>query len=774
MPLNDTSLKRHFGVCVECLTLNRVTDWLEYCPDPNDRHDRWERPASPPISPVDMPQHACIAIGIDRYRYMQPLRYALEDAHEFHAAIAQLDASETTSETSETSLNLGTLNGWSQTGAENGNGNGNGSTNGNSPIAPSIATLTPFTISVPDDDPPHHDHHLLLTETSPQVSDRSTYPTREAILHALYRWTSDTVTPDQTLWCFFSGYGLEVDGVDYLLPIEGNPNRLDETAIPIETVFDALAAAPTDRVVLILDINRPTSADRDSDIGLQTYTLAKTRNIPTILSCQPHQRSYETRDLRHGLFSAVLLEALRHRKCPTLESLERYLTERVPELCNLHLQPTQTPLLAIGDRVASPFILFDTTPPCPANLASLGTNANAATVQPTQAHSHNHNHDSPFAPETTQNDDVTATIAALPSGDQISSEQEFQSDSGFNSTLDTPSKSETASNIDQERGQTPTSEINTPNPLDFETSAPAIMTPHESIERSVRSPIALASSILVWLGLFGAVLGLGLWLNDRVTDTPIEAEIPQASETIATPTDQPQSNSNQNPTQNPTQVSAQNPTQNPTQNQPSTLKPTPTQPNQSIAQPLAPSFEPGTIATLHSVQASPLSAAIIKARTLKANDPGYASRMQTIERWGLTIFEIAQSRADHGQWTLAIAAARLVPPELGAVKTRAYHSIKQWTHAQVNEQILTAARKMITPNQVSSYWRAIDRLRAITEGQPFYDQARTQIDAWSWEMLKIAQTRAAIGQRTAAIQAARLIPRNTAAYADARQKLEQW
>ena len=721
-----------------------------------------------------MPQHACIAIGIDRYRYMQPLRYALEDAREFHAAIAQLETSETR-KINQSSLNLGTLNGWSQTGAENGNGNGNGSTNGNSPIAPPIATLTPFTIPVPDDDPPHHDRHLLLTETSPQVSDRSTYPTREAILHALYRWTSDTVTPDQTLWCFFSGYGLEVDGVDYLLPIEGNPNRLDETAIPIETVFDALAAAPTDRVVLILDINRPTSADRDSDIGLQTYTLAKTRNIPTILSCQPHQRSYETRDLRHGLFSAVLLEALRHRKCPTLESLERYLIERVPELCNLHLQPTQTPLMAIGDRGRSSLILFDTTTPKTLDRDTLDRDTMEVNLTPDP----DLDLDSTLALEVNPNYDFAPTSPVLPA---------------------VPALEPIGLGTDNH---------------DTEAIDPAIVTPSEPSDRDVRSLLGLGSSVLVWLGLFGSVLGLGVWLNDRVGDTAIESEVPtaivppQANQTPPTagvagsPSNTPSHNTSETGDATQADPAANLPDNRPSDDRPSddqpateTTKPLNAEPSQALNQApnpasnlspspspnpntpqtstLTPALDPSTIASMYSLQASPLSAAIAQARNLKPNDPGHNTRKQNIERWGTTIFEIAQSRADRGQWLMAIAAARLVPPELDAVKDRADRSIQWWTQAQVNEQIIAAARKTIEPNQVSSYWRAIERLRSIKTGQPFDETARAQIETWAADMVTIARQRAAKGQTASAIQAAQLVPRQTIAYTDARRELKRW
>ncbi|NJN61724.1 MAG: hypothetical protein HC795_09535 [Coleofasciculaceae cyanobacterium RL_1_1] len=576
---------------------------------------------------------------------------------------------------------------------------------------------------------------------------------------------------------FFSGYGLEVDGIDYLLPIEGNPNRLDETSIPIETVFDALAAAPTDRVVLILDINRPTSADRDSDIGLQAHTLAKARNIPTILSCQPHQRSYETRDLRHGLFSAILLEALRHRKCPTLESLDRYLTDRVPELCDLHLQPTQTPLLALGSGVPSPFILFDSATP--------------ATPEPQPEPQ----------PEPHEGDESRDTLDFLHSPDL-----DLDSTLAIDPDIALPNSSQ-----NQNRTELPQTET---------IRAEAISSDIASIsDVEARSLLGMGSSLMVWLGLFSSVLGLGVWLNSSMNHSAIESDwaepnSPQAepaivnpvpretiSATPATPINptgstplEPSASSHNSEDHSPNNLgnsesssTAPSPSLNPTADDVAPLvagAEQATEPNNTpIATPanapskssfLKPAMEPGAIAAMYSLQASPLDAAIAHARRLTSSDPGYADRNQNIERWGTTIFEIAQSRADRGQWMMAIAAARLVPSELPDLKNRANRSIRWWTQAQVNEQMLAAARTMIEPNQASSYWRAIERLRTIKKGQPFDDVALDQVETWAANMVAIARQRAAKGQTAAAIQAAQLVPRQTAAYTEARRELDRW
>ncbi|MGD1901453.1 MAG: hypothetical protein ACFB9N_04360 [Geitlerinemataceae cyanobacterium] len=719
-----------------------------------------------------MTQHACIAIGIDRYSYMQPLRYALEDAREFHATIAALNDRGESAAPSQARV-LGSEY------AQNGY---------TLPMPlPDLATLV---VPSPEErfaakfesetvDPAC----LLLTEASPGRGGRSTYPTRENILHGLYQWSRESVPADRLLWCFFSGYGLEIDGEDRLLPIDANPERLADSAIPISSVLDALEAAPSDRAILILDINRPTGGHTDSDIGLDTYNRAKARGIPTLLSCQPHQRSRETRDLRHGLFGAALLEALRHRKCPTLDSLERYLLDRVPELCELYWQPTQLPMLAIGPDVPQPFALSgstDTATPI----------APVAPITPTE----------PIEP-------VSPTKPTSGSTDSVSS--------------DTDTSDPTPTPIDSPDRVTPS-----------DVDRPKSSATEDFSGESQQASTGLLSSVAVWLGLFASVLGLGVWMNDRVLDesgSPSAvppADVPAAIEpapdsadtapetdsandtatdtaansadTAAEPVTNPDTakarftNESSNPValnETPPELLADEP---PQLNVRDSEEPVPTSPASAPA--TAPSETPGetsgetsgetprtmlaidpvAIASLHSLAASPLDVAIARARALSPESPGYDRRDRDIERWGTTIFEIAQSRADRGEWTLAIAAARLVPPELEQLQQRANRSIDWWTQAQLNERTLKAARASLDPSQASSYWRAIEKLRAIQSGQPFDEDARAQTEAWATEMLELAQQRADRGQRSSAIASARLIPSDTAAHAAAREAIERW
>lgn len=187
---------------------------------------------------------------------------------------------------------------------------------------------------------------FLLTDTSPRRHRTETYPTRDSIQACISRTCQQRLKPGDFLWCFFSGYGVQIDGKDYLMPIDGNPKDGVTTGIPIELLFSTFETAPTQNIILVLDVNRNQSIGVGEGLGDQTALLAREHGIPTLLSCSADQFSHETLALRHGLFTAALLEALR-QGCITLEQLAQYLGDRVPELSEQHWRPRQQPLSII-------------------------------------------------------------------------------------------------------------------------------------------------------------------------------------------------------------------------------------------------------------------------------------------------------------------------------------------------------------------------------------------------------------------------------------------
>ncbi|HEY9691549.1 MAG TPA: caspase family protein [Oculatellaceae cyanobacterium] len=243
-----------------------------------------------------MANHACIAIGINRYEFFQPLHYAEADAQVVREFLVESA-------------------GW-------------------------VA-----------------DRCLLLSDTSTPIEQKLTYPTRENIMGWISEWCQDYLQPGDFLWLFFSGYGVSTGSEDYLMPIDGNPADIANTGIPLRSLLHFVKQQVGQNALVLLDINRSQGVKTGAKVGHQTFLVARELGIPTCLSCQGDQFSYGSTTLRHGLFTVALLEALRYDPAITLESLDQYLRDRTPELSRHHWRPIQTPVSVYKSELSKMLIL---------------------------------------------------------------------------------------------------------------------------------------------------------------------------------------------------------------------------------------------------------------------------------------------------------------------------------------------------------------------------------------------------------------------------------
>jgi Caspase domain len=239
-----------------------------------------------------MANQACISIGINQYQFFQPLGYGMEDA----VSIGQffVDAA-----------------GWSP------------------------------------------QQCLLLTDSSPMLGGRSTYPDRENINRWLKQWCQETLVAGDLLWIFFSGHGISTGGEDYLVPIDGRADDLLNTCISIRQLYQQLSSLGFN-VLVFIDGNRVGGVSLGEGIGTVTTQLARQYKIPTFLSCQSYELSHESSGLGHGLFTTALLEALNYHHDLNIEILESYISTRIPELSEHHWKPVQTLVTILPDGI-SPF-----------------------------------------------------------------------------------------------------------------------------------------------------------------------------------------------------------------------------------------------------------------------------------------------------------------------------------------------------------------------------------------------------------------------------------
>lgn len=234
-----------------------------------------------------MVQHACISIGIDRYQFFQPLSFAGADAQ----AMVDYFVSEEAWEASKC---------------------------------------------------------LLMTDSSTPFNNNSTYPNHQNIEQCLNKWCWEILQPGDFLWFFFSGYGINVNGSEYLMPLDGDPQTAEQTGISLSKLYRQFSAPGLD-VMAFLDVNRSQGSSSGKGFGDVAARLSTEFNIPTFLSCHSNEFSHEAANLKHGVFTAALIEALRFYPDLSIESLRSHLASRVPELSEHHWRPAQHPLSLVPD-----------------------------------------------------------------------------------------------------------------------------------------------------------------------------------------------------------------------------------------------------------------------------------------------------------------------------------------------------------------------------------------------------------------------------------------
>jgi uncharacterized caspase-like protein len=614
-----------------------------------------------------MANHACVAIGINRYQFLPPLNYGQADAQalrQFLVCQANLPSNEC----------------------------------------------------------------LLLTDTSPLADDQSTYPSRENIWRWIEAQGQNSRNSANWRWFFFSGYGLNWENVDYLMPIDGNLDDVPGTAIPVRSLFASLKAQGSDNILVLLDINRSPGLQYETIVGAETVELAHQMGISLVLSSQLGQFSHEATGLGNGLFTAALLEALRYYHIDiTLEHLDQYLHARLPELCQHHWRPAQTPLTVIPSEKARQQFILPTARTSPTNQQSAPNISNA------------------FIPRTTL-ETKEVFSENLPNGAAV------------------PVQTTTGTAVETRPIKPLDSTIPAGSHQAVPTSGAMIPYPNKRTEPdSPKSPFW--QQLLLWGG--GALLLLVLMVapvilrnwNTFVNQQPVKP--PTAKETATQP---PLSSAN------PSSTDRLNPSAKASVGSSQASPMSRLQVNQTTLEQAKRLLRPN--------QASLFNKAIVEARKVKSGDPLYQQAQQDIKRWSEVILDIAEGRAEKENFELAIAAAQFVPKDNPSVHTKAQQAINQWkvlaTQQQQHKIIIEVAKKQIQPNQASSYNRAIRTLRKISPGQPGYAEAQQLTEQWSKTIYQIAQSRASKGKFQEAIQTATLIPADTTSAEEAQKAIANW
>ncbi|MEH2123959.1 caspase family protein [Nostoc sp.] len=571
-------------------------------------------------------------------------------------------------------------------------------------------------------------HCLVMTDTSPPIGDKSTYPTKENILLLLEDLAATSWQPEDYLWLFFSGYGVNYKGKDYLMPVEGNPELVQETGIELRSLMQSLQLADLN-VLLLLDINRAFGTQADAPVGEETIELAQELQLATILSCQPEQFSHESSELGHGFFTAALLEALRSGNGSNLADLESYLSLIVPKLCHHHWRPIQNPATIIPSR--------------------------QQIILPKLAMENDFKPEAVIYPE----ESFAIALAAPPLDDsaRTSVERGRRGEASVNSSQQVKGQKV------QESGSKLVAQPMAETSLGVNTRGRFI--PNSSKGYVSRLPanqpsIPFWKQFILWGGGSLLVAGLIAVVFLRNQETFRIKQISSASPNAS--------------------VSDRQIVENlPSRTPPVRLN------NQSSAQ-IASSSQSKkrnqavldlAKMSLRQTQASDLSMAIATARKIQLGEPLYEQAQENIQIWSQMILDLAEGRAKQRQYASAIAAARLITKD-EAPYAKAQAAINLWRlegkQYVSNKTLLDAANALIKSEQASTYNRAIEVAKKVPADQPGFDAAQKSINKWSEKILDLAKRRAAEGERNAAITTAALVPEETGAYEDAQDAIQKW
>ncbi|WP_414589074.1 caspase family protein [Scytonema sp. PCC 10023] len=215
---------------------------------------------------------------------------------------------------------------------------------------------------------------LLFSDDSPDVKGNSTRPTHKKLLSVLTGLLEKPfMKAGDNFWFFFSGHGMRHNDRDYLMPKDGHPNDIENTAIPTDYVIECLRRSGADNVVLILDACRTLGTRAGNGIGQQTASVARQTGVISIFSCSPNEYAYEIDKLGKGAFTHALLEGLEIQgKYTTVKRLSQYLRLRVPEIVRQYkgARARQMPQITAKPENKSHLILIPQNA-TPADIATL-------------------------------------------------------------------------------------------------------------------------------------------------------------------------------------------------------------------------------------------------------------------------------------------------------------------------------------------------------------------------------------------------------------------
>lgn len=157
-------------------------------------------------------------------------------------------------------------------------------------------------------------------------------------------WLPRNVKPSSRVFFYFSGHGApDIDsGEAYLVPWDGDPSFLDETAYPVKRLYANLGGLKAKRVIVALDAcfsgagGRSVLAKGARPLVMKVKTAAPKGNITLLTAASGNQITTTLQERGHGMFTYFLLDGLNgaakdEKGRVTAKSLFEYLRPRVQD-----------------------------------------------------------------------------------------------------------------------------------------------------------------------------------------------------------------------------------------------------------------------------------------------------------------------------------------------------------------------------------------------------------------------------------------------------------
>ena len=178
--------------------------------------------------------------------------------------------------------------------------------------------------------------------------------TRANILDAFY-WLEKNVTHKDVAILFIASHGFNEKGKFYILPHDGDPDRLRSTAVNWADFQDVLSNLPS-KVMLFLDACH-SGALGDNLVKTRGAKVNNTEAIREITSAEHgvvvmsastgSESSLEKSDWKHGAFTYALLKAMKHKKADYnsdgivyLRELDFFVADEVKRITDGKQHPT--------------------------------------------------------------------------------------------------------------------------------------------------------------------------------------------------------------------------------------------------------------------------------------------------------------------------------------------------------------------------------------------------------------------------------------------------